>query len=183
MTGIGEVLETLRRARGLSQEDLCKLADVTQATMSRYENDQRMPDDEMLERLAKALGVTARFLRHGHSVRGALAVDSHMRRQKTTKASVWRRPEARLNKQRLHASLLFEEVSIRAEQTVPTFDPIETSPAEAALMVRAQWRMPTSLFGTSRVGLRQLDAWYSKKISARNELTASRSGSAITQSC
>lgn len=155
MNGFGEVLETLRRAQGMSQEDLCVRTNVTQAAMSRYENDQRTPDDETLERLAAALGVTTRFLRHGHSVRGALAVDTHMRRQKTTKASVWRRLEAQLNKQRLHASLLFEDISMRAEQSVPTFDPIETSPAEAALMTRAQWRMPS---GPVRHLMRWLEA-------------------------
>lgn len=142
MNGIGDVLETLRRAHGLTQDDLCALADVTQAALSRYENDQRMPDEGVLSQLAHALGVTTRFLLAQHTVRGALAVDTHMRRQRTAKASVWRRLEAELNAYRLHISVLFEEVSIRAEQSVPTFDPIDTSPAQAALMVRAQWRLP-----------------------------------------
>jgi Zn-dependent peptidase ImmA (M78 family) len=142
MTGIGEVLETLRRARGLTQEELCAMAGVTQAAMSRYENDQRTPDGEVLDRIAEALGVSRRFLARDHKVRGALAVDAHMRRQRGTRPSVWRRLEAELNAHRLHLAVLFEDVSMRAEQTVPTFDPIDTAPAEAALMVRAQWRMP-----------------------------------------
>lgn len=29
-----------------------------------------------------------------------------------------------------------------AEQSVPVFDPIDTPPADAALMVRARWRLP-----------------------------------------
>lgn len=152
MTDIGGVLETLRRARGLNQADLCVQADVTQAALSRYENDQRMPDDDVLERFAKALGVSKRFLLRDHAVRGALAVDAHMRRQRTTKASAWRRLEAKLNVYRLHLSVLFEEVSMRAEQTVPTFDPIDTTPAQAALMVRAQWRLPIG-------PVRQLTRW------------------------
>lgn len=142
MNGIGDVLETLRRARGLTQEDLCATAGVTQAALSRYENDQRMPDEAVLERLAHALGVTSRFLTRTHAVRGALAVDAHMRRQRSAKASLWRHLEARLNAHRLHISQLFEDVSMRAEQVVPTFDPIDTTPAEAALLLRAQWRMP-----------------------------------------
>ncbi len=142
MSGIGDVLETLRRARGLTQADLCDMAEVTQAALSRYENDQRMPDDDVLSRLARSLGVSTRFLTRDHAVRGALAVDAHMRRQRTTKASAWRKLEARLNAYRLHVSVLFEEVSMRAEQSVPTFDPIDTTPAQAALMVRAQWRLP-----------------------------------------
>jgi transcriptional regulator with XRE-family HTH domain len=96
---------------------------VTQAAMSRYENDQRVPDGAVLERIARALGVSSRFLVRDHLVRGALAVDSHMRRQRAAKASVWRRLEAELNAHRLHLSLLFEDVSMRAEQSVPTFDP------------------------------------------------------------
>ncbi|OXM51461.1 helix-turn-helix domain-containing protein [Amycolatopsis alba] len=142
MSGIGDVLETLRRARGLTQADLCAKAEITQAALSRYENDQRMPDDDVVNRLAESLGVSARFLTRDHAVRGALAVDAHMRRQRTTKASAWRKLEARLNAYRLHVSVLFEEVSMRAEQSVPTFDPIDTTPEQAALMVRAQWRLP-----------------------------------------
>jgi Zn-dependent peptidase ImmA (M78 family) len=140
---IGEVLEILRRAQGLTQEELCGRTGLTQAALSRYENDQRMPDEATLTGLARELGVSQRFLLRDHVVRGALAVDVHMRRQKTTKASAWRRLEARLNKHRLHACLLFEDVSLRAEQSVPTFDPVDTPPSEAALMVRAQWRMPS----------------------------------------
>lgn len=152
MSGIGDVLEILRRARGLTQADLCVQADVTQAALSRYENDQRMPEGEVLERLAETLGVSKRFLTRDHAVRGALAVDSHMRRQRTTKASVWRKLEAKLNAHRLHISVLFEEVSMRAEQAVPTFDPIDTTPAQAALMARAQWRLPVG-------PVRQLTRW------------------------
>lgn len=155
MSGIGDVLETLRRARGLTQADLCAEAEVTQAALSRYENDQRMPDDEVLDRLARSLGVSKRFLTRDHAVRGALAVDAHMRRQRTTKASAWRRLEARLNAYRLHVSVLFEDVSMRAEQSVPTFDPIDTTPTQAALMVRAQWRLPV---GPVRHLIRWLEA-------------------------
>ncbi|MFF0244230.1 ImmA/IrrE family metallo-endopeptidase [Streptosporangium sandarakinum] len=42
----------------------------------------------------------------------------------------------------MHASMLFEEVSLRAEQRVPTIDPLEMTPSEAARLVRMQWRMP-----------------------------------------
>jgi len=55
VSGIGDVLETLRRARGLTQADLCAEAEVTQAALSRYENDQRMADDDVLNRLARSL--------------------------------------------------------------------------------------------------------------------------------
>ncbi|MGH3771074.1 MAG: helix-turn-helix domain-containing protein [Pseudonocardiaceae bacterium] len=155
MSGPGEALLVARKAQGLTQDDVCGQLGMTQATLSRYENDQRVPDDEMLAKFARIYGVTVGFLRHGQRMQGALAIDSHMRRQKTTKATLWRRLEARLNMYRLHASLLFEEVSLRSTNIIPTFDPEETQPAAAALMTRAQWKMPV---GPVRHLIRWLEA-------------------------
>ncbi|GAT67832.1 XRE family transcriptional regulator [Planomonospora sphaerica] len=142
MSNLGEVLVTARRACGLTQEELAAAAGVTQAALSRYENDLREPEPEVLARLARALGVTETFLARAGRVHGGMAVDSHMRRRLTAKPTVWRQLEARLNMYRMHARLLFEEVSIRAEQRIPTLDPAEITPTDAARLVRMQWRMP-----------------------------------------
>lgn len=142
MSNIGEILETARRASGMTQAELARRAGVTQAALSRYENDQREPEPDVLTRLAKALGVTESFLQDAGRVHGATAVDAHMRRMRTAKPTVWRKWEARLNMYRLHTRSLFEEVSLRAEQQVPRLDPVETDPATAARLVRMQWRMP-----------------------------------------
>lgn len=142
MSGLGEVLSTARRANGLSQEQLARRAGVTQAALSRYENDLREPDPEVLDQLAGVLGVTPDLLRHAGRTMGAMAVDAHMRRRATARATDWRRVEARLNLYRMHSSLLFEEVSLRADQRVPTLDPLDVEPQTAARMVRMQWRVP-----------------------------------------
>lgn len=143
MSGLGEVLAIARKARGLTQTELADLVGTTQPTINRYESGEREPDDaKTIAALAKALGVTEKLLTQGNRYRGALAVDSHMRRQKTTKASLWRQMEARLNLLRVHSSFLFEEISIMSDQHVPTFDPEDTRPEYAAQMIRAQWRMP-----------------------------------------
>lgn len=142
MTRLGDALLVARKARGFTQDDICAQLGITQATLSRYENDLRLPDAQALARFADIYGVTVDFLQYGQRFQGALAIDAHMRRQKTAKASLWRRLEARLNMYRLHASLLFEEVSLLSESIIPTFDPEDTSPVDAALMTRAQWRMP-----------------------------------------
>ena len=142
MTAIGEALITLRLARGYTQEDIAGLLDVSQPTINRYEHDEREPDDHMLERIAEVLGVTPEFLRHAGRLRGAMAVDAHMRRRASAKATVWRRQEARLNEYRMHVSALFEQVSLHAEQIIATFDPIDTDPHDAARLARMQWRMP-----------------------------------------
>lgn len=152
MSYLGEALVTARRARGWTQEELARLAGVTQAALSRYENDQREPDDDVLASLAVALGVTEVFLRGAGQLRGAMAIDAHMRRQATAKPTVWRQLEARLNMYRMHARHLFEEVSVRTDQRIPTFDPIDVDPTDAARLVRMQWRMPVG-------PVRQLTQW------------------------
>lgn len=152
MSVLGEVITTARRARGYTQEDLARLSGVTQAALSRYESDLREPDGEVLVALANALGVTPAFLAHAGRTRGGMAIDAHMRRRATAKPTVWRRLESELNMTRMHASLLFEEVSLRAEQQIPAIDTIDTTPADAARMVRMQWRLPSG-------PVRQLVRW------------------------
>lgn len=142
MARVGEALETARRAAGITQQELAATAGVTQAALSRYESDLRDPDQATLASLAQALGVTPELLEHAGRMPGALAAEAHMRRRATAPATAWRRTEARLNMLRLHASHLFEEVSMRADRTVPTFDPFDVAPHEAATLVRMQWRMP-----------------------------------------
>lgn len=140
--GVGDVLLVLRRAADITQEDLARRLGITQAALSRYENDLREPDDEILEKLAEALGVTPDFLQHEFRMHGAIAADAHMRRQKTTKPSDWKRVEARLNAMRMHSSYLLERTPLRPQNHVIQVDPDERSPEDAAAMLRAAWRMP-----------------------------------------
>lgn len=152
MTDLGEVLTTARRASGLTQEELASTAGVTQAALSRWENGLREPDEQSLEILARELGVTTRFIHHAGRVRGAMAVDAHMRRRATAQATVWKRLEARLNMYRMHANLLSEEITIRSDRRIPPFDPVDTTAEAAARLVRMQWGMPIG-------PVRQLVSW------------------------
>lgn len=142
MSVLGEVLVTARRARGLTQQELADLTGVSQAALSRWENQDRVPGEEHVAAVARALGVTRNLLEHASRIAGATAVDAHMRRQKTAKAGVWQRLEAQLNMYRIHANQLLDDVAIKAERQVPRFDAISHSPADAARLVRMQWRMP-----------------------------------------
>ncbi|MFJ5699002.1 helix-turn-helix domain-containing protein [Arthrobacter sp. NPDC093139] len=142
MNGIGDVILAARQAAGITQQELREALGVTQAALSRYENNLRTPDEETLAKLGEALGLSADFLNHSFRLQGAIAADAHMRRQKSTKASDWKRMEARLNLVRMQSSYLFERLPMHAENHVPTFDPDSVGPAEAAAHVRAQWRLP-----------------------------------------
>jgi Zn-dependent peptidase ImmA (M78 family)/transcriptional regulator with XRE-family HTH domain len=139
---LADALFTARKAKGLSQDELAGLAGVTQGAISRYERERRDPPPDVLERLAPALGVTPAFLRGVSTVKGAWAIDAHLRRRATAKASVWRQLEARLNMLRHHARYVYEDIDLRADHVIPVFDPVYTEPDDAARMTRMQWRMP-----------------------------------------
>lgn len=142
MTFLGEALSVARQANGITQDQLAQQAGITQAALSRYEHDLREPSDEVLENLADKLGITPELLRRGQRIGGAMAVDAHMRRRATANVGSWRRLEARLNMHRLHTHQLMEEVAIRTNSTIPTVDPIDVEPSEAAAITRMQWRLP-----------------------------------------
>lgn len=139
---VGDAILVLRRAGNITQEELAERVGITQAALSRYENDLREPDDDTVDRISDALGVTASFLKHEFMLRGAIAADAHMRRQKTTKPSDWKRVEARLNALRMHSSYLLERISLNPQNRVIQVDPDDRTPEQAAGMLRAEWRMP-----------------------------------------
>lgn len=155
MSSLGELIVTARVAHGLSQEQLADAVGVTQAALSRYENGLREPDDDTVGKLADCLGLTMRFVSRASRPSAALAVDAHMRRRATARATAWRQMEAQLNLLRMHSELLREEVALAAELTLPGFDPFSTDPASAARMTRTQWKMPS---GPARSIVRWLEA-------------------------
>lgn len=139
---VGDVMLVLRRAANLTQEELSKRVGITQAALSRYEHNLRTPRPEDAASIADALGVTPDFLMHPFRLDGAIAADAHMRRQKTTKPSDWKRVEARLNALRMHSSFLLERLPLSPRNFVPRLDAVETSPSAAADIVRSSWRLP-----------------------------------------
>jgi len=63
MTPVHLRVRELREAKGLSQVELARKAEVRQATLSAIEKGQtRRVDFDVLERLARALGVDPGFL-------------------------------------------------------------------------------------------------------------------------
>ncbi len=58
----GQKLQQLRRARGLSQEDLAQQLSVTRQTISKWELDQSTPDLPYLAAISEYFGVTTDYL-------------------------------------------------------------------------------------------------------------------------
>ena len=62
---IGKRIATLRREKGLKQDDLAQMLEVSPQAVSKWENDQTCPDISLLPKLAKVLGVSVDELLSG----------------------------------------------------------------------------------------------------------------------
>ena len=62
MATFGEILQELRKDRGLSQKQLAGIMSVTVGTISNYENDRHLPDVEKLILLSEYFNVTTDYL-------------------------------------------------------------------------------------------------------------------------
>ncbi len=69
------VLNHLRKTYGMTQKELAKAADCKQFDITRYENAKMYPqNDEMLDRLGKAVGMDPYYLKYGMSTLGGNSV-------------------------------------------------------------------------------------------------------------
>lgn len=59
---LGEKLQRLRKARGMSQEELAGMLSVTRQTVSKWERGQSSPELEYISQLSDLFGVTADYL-------------------------------------------------------------------------------------------------------------------------
>ena len=62
MDNLGNRITDLLEARKMTQRDLARKVGISDATMSRYINNERTPDVVICNNIAKVLGVTVDFL-------------------------------------------------------------------------------------------------------------------------
>lgn len=59
---IGDKILALRKSLNLSQKELCEKIGITEASLSRYENNLREPKGDIIAKLAKALNTSTDYL-------------------------------------------------------------------------------------------------------------------------
>lgn len=64
---LGKRIATLRKGKGLKQEELATALEVSSQAVSKWENDQCCPDISLLPKLAKLLGVSVDALLSGET--------------------------------------------------------------------------------------------------------------------
>lgn len=62
---VSKQLIHLRNVKGISQEELASLMNVTRQAVSKWETDQTLPDSEKVIRLSEIFGVTTDYLLRG----------------------------------------------------------------------------------------------------------------------
>lgn len=70
---IGKRIAQLRKEKGLTQEELSNMMEVSAQAVSKWENDQTCPDIASLPKLAKILGVTVDELLSGKEENAPIA--------------------------------------------------------------------------------------------------------------
>ena len=76
---IGKKIQAIRKTRGLSQQQLADLMDVTRSTISNWECGRRSPHLNELEELANKLNVTLGYFKEsGDEVKELLAKASQV---------------------------------------------------------------------------------------------------------
>ncbi len=75
MNSIGKKITQLRTEMGYTQKQLAKLASITEASLSRYENGLREPKINTLVKLAKVLGCTVDYMVGNTDVVDGIIVD------------------------------------------------------------------------------------------------------------
>ena len=67
METLGQRIGTLRRQKGLKQDEIAEIMSVSPQAVSKWENDQTCPDITLLPQLAKLLGVSVDELLTGET--------------------------------------------------------------------------------------------------------------------
>jgi Zn-dependent peptidase ImmA (M78 family)/transcriptional regulator with XRE-family HTH domain len=130
-----------REARGLSQTDLAKRIGVRQGTVSKIENGQLAPEDDLILKLAGALSVPQSFFAQEISLRN-LPI-SFFRKYGDAGSYAVKAIRARANIIRSHLRTLFRSTELADPKVTPLdIEDFQGSPDRAARAVRANWRVP-----------------------------------------
>ncbi|GAB6075420.1 helix-turn-helix domain-containing protein [Desulfurobacterium crinifex] len=82
---IGKRLKKVRKTLGITQRNFAKEIGISEATLRRYENEQFLPDAEVLQRLAKKFGINIHWLITGE---GSMFVNPDLKEIPPEKAGI-----------------------------------------------------------------------------------------------
>ena len=128
-----ENLRTLRKARGLSQEDLARQLHITRQTLSKWENGQSVPDAQLLLRLAEILDVPVSELLGGPMEAAGEDVDAVARQLERLNALLAERNRRSRRIWRVVAGVLIAAVALTALTLLLSMIAFRSYTAESAV--------------------------------------------------
>ena len=150
-----DLLRTARQARGWSQTELSHRLAVSQANLSKLENQLITPTHDTLDRLAKVLRFPKSFFFEPDRMLGLpMSVHPMYRKRATVGQRRRERLEAELNIRLFHIRRLLKSVELQHELPLPILDIDEfhDDPEHIADLVRRNWLVPTG-------PMKDLTAW------------------------
>ena len=76
MLTLGKKILLLREKKNIKQSELATLVGITEATLSRYENDKRAPRGDILYKIAETLEVPLNFFYENETLKQSLSNDN-----------------------------------------------------------------------------------------------------------
>lgn len=136
-----EMLILARKSRCKTQGELAKDADVTQATISKYEAGLQQVDESVLLRLAEVLDYPPRFFKQTVPIKGPGVSEVFHRKRLRLSSAVLQQSYALAEVRRLELAKLLESCVNPAAAPLALSDESD-DPAMIARMVRAIWQVP-----------------------------------------
>jgi Zn-dependent peptidase ImmA (M78 family)/transcriptional regulator with XRE-family HTH domain len=133
-------LRLAREARGLTQTQVANALRIAAPDLSRWERGLRPVPEHWRDQLADHYGVLPDLLTSSVAVDGPVAGPVHHRQYKNVPAAVQKQIDARVMLHARAAGALLDGVELDVPFQVPELD---VSPRQAAMLVRANWRLPS----------------------------------------
>ena len=139
------MLRIARQLRGIQQGEAATLLGISQAMLSRVENQLSTFTDDILDRAAEAYNLPKSFFTQADTIFGApVSVHPMWRKKASVTAREMDQIVAELNLRLMHLRRLLQAVEIEATHKLPllAIDDFDGDSERIAGMVRAQWQMP-----------------------------------------
>jgi len=141
-----DMLALARESRGLTQSELSRLLDVSQAYVSKAEAGLLIPSSDIVERLEELLDYPEEFFFLTDAIYGPGVTEFWHRKRQAATARDLRRIYAEINKRLMVIQRFLRGADI--PEGFPRFDPDEfDGPADIARAVRATWSLPDGPVG------------------------------------
>jgi len=143
-SGNANLLRTARQLRGFQQGAAAQRLGVSQAMLSRFENQLSGLTDDILQKAAEVYRLPVSFFRQPDPILGApVSVHPMWRKKASVSAREMDQIVAELNLRLMHLRRLLDAVEVEATHELPKLPIDEFGDAErVAGLVRAQWRLP-----------------------------------------